>query len=305
MGIDKYCGNYTYCATYAIFDCYFKQTGLSMDIFEILTSVPFGVGHQKEYPHRILSPYYDPSLGLKRACKILNQEYISKEFDDGDEALECLLEQLNEGSVVIGPINMGKLDYLAKSSIFDKVPHYVSLYKNDNKDICVNDSEGYIGYLIPLNKVLGLWKANDLVETKYSYNLKYIVQNTELPNETEQKKKALFYAIENLKQAKNCNQGAYAFDELWNTVKGSGTKYYNNLFFDLEILIQRKYLLLKFIDWIGDFIENKAREVIKNKATEQIICAANINHHIRRKESLDQSDFIDLKNAEYAITQII
>ena len=46
MTMTLFYGNYTYCATYAIFDSGIDVKEISKNKFEMLSSVPFGVVHE-------------------------------------------------------------------------------------------------------------------------------------------------------------------------------------------------------------------------------------------------------------------
>ena len=304
MGIDKYSGNYTYCGTYALFDCFLKQTNVSMNQFEILTSVPFGVVHNNEYAHRIISPYCDPSEGMKKAAQILNLEYTSLEIEDSSEAYDILVKQLAHGAVVLGPLNMGKLDYFAKPSIYDKVPHYIAVYKYEQGRFYVNDPEGLIGYYIPEDEIMKAWESSDLYETKHAYNLKYVTQNKALASEEERIHRTLSNITDNLLNAKKEEQGPQAFLKLWETLENSGNQFYNNLFFDLEIFIQRKYLLLEFLEWADAKVGLLKKKELEHIATQQILNASKINYSIRRKKNLSSKEFFELSHKEDELTAI-
>lgn len=304
MGINKYCGNYTYCATYALFDSFLRKIELSKNQFEILTSVPFGVVHNNEYAHRILSPYCDPTEGLKKAAQALNLEYISWEAEDSQKAYNRLLNQLAHGAVVVGPLNMGKLNYLPKPSIYDKVPHYITIYKYEGGCFYINDSEGLIGYYITEDEITKAWEASELYETKQAYNLKYVIQNKELPSRKERINIALSYLIDNLLNAKKDKQGAIAFAKLWDCLEKSGNKFYNNLFFDLEIFIQRKYLLLELIEQADKEVGIRKKKDLEQIASNQIILSSKINESIRYKRKLSGKNFLELCNQEEELTAI-
>ena len=72
-----------------------------------------------------------------------------------------------------------------------------------------------------------------------------------------------------------------AFEKLWETISNTSNKQYkNHLFFDLEIFIQRKYLMLSFIQWIEKYIVCNT-DRIKYIVKEQIYLAAQINNRVR------------------------
>lgn len=274
-------GNYTYCATYAVFDSGIDTKGISKNKFEMLSSVPFGIVHGKEYAHRLISPVYEPLDGIKRACGILNKRYIEKGFDDKNDARDFLLKRLNCGPVVIGPVEMSKLNYIPLSRIYEKVPHYISLYKDENNVIRVNDSEGIMGQALPIEEFMMMWNSVNLMESDYIYTVGYIESEEKLPDEKDQVIKSTLNCCENLEFARKIKQGPMAFEKLWETIGNIADKQYkNHLFFDLEIFIQRKYLMLSFIQWIEKYIvcdSDRIEDIVK----EQIYLAAQINNSVR------------------------
>lgn len=274
-------GNYTYCATYSVFDSGMVVNEISKNRFEILSSVPFGVVHSNEYSHRLVSPMYEPLHGIKRACGILNKKYIEKGFDDKDDARNYLLNRLNYGLVVIGPIEMSKLKYLPLSQIYERVPHYITLYKDKRNVIRVNDSEGVMGHALDIDEFIMMWNSINLIESHYIYNVGYIESEGELPCEKDQVIKAVKNCYENLEYARNIKQGPIAFEKLWKTISFTmDKKYKNHLFFDMEIFIQRKNLMFSFINWAENYIVCNF-ERIEYIIKEQIYLAAQINNSIR------------------------
>ncbi|GFI31442.1 MAG: hypothetical protein HFH50_08295 [Lachnospiraceae bacterium] len=281
MTMTLFYGNYTYCATYAIFDSGIDVKEISKNKFEMLSSVPFGVVHGKEYAHRLISPVYEPLHGIKRACEILNKKYIEKGFDDKNDARDFLLKRLNCGSVVIGPVEMSKLNYIPLSRIYERVPHYISLYKDESNIIRVNDSEGIMGQALPIEEFMVMWDSVNLMESDYIYTVGYIESEGKLPFEKEQVIKSTRNCFENLEFARKIKQGPMAFEKLWETISNTSNKQYkNHLFFDLEIFIQRKYLMLSFIQWIEKYIVCNT-DRIKYIVKEQIYLAAQINNRVR------------------------
>lgn len=298
-------GNYTYCGTYAVFDSGVDAGKIDKNRFEILTSVPFGVLHSDECSHRLISPIYEPFHGIKRACDILNKKYTEKSFDDKNVAQSYLLERLDGGPVVIGPIEMSKLNYLPLCQIYDRVPHYISLYKDKNNKIRVNDSEGVIGHILEIEEFMIMWDSDNLVESPHKFNIGYIESEGELPCEKEQVVKAVKNCCKNLENARNINQGPYAFEKLWNSICNTeGNKYKNFLFFDMEIFIQRKILMYSLINWTKkDFPCNFMR--IEDIIDKQIYTAAQINYSIRNGViKRDYKFFHELSLLEDELTEI-
>ena len=237
--------------------------------------------HGKEYAHRLISPVYEPLHGIKRACEILNKKYIEKGFDDKNDARDFLLKRLNCGSVVIGPVEMSKLNYIPLSRIYERVPHYISLYKDESNIIRVNDSEGIMGQALPIEEFMVMWDSVNLMESDYIYTVGYIESEGKLPFEKEQVIKSTRNCFENLEFARKIKQGPMAFEKLWETISNTSNKQYkNHLFFDLEIFIQRKYLMLSFIQWIEKYIVCNT-DRIKYIVKEQIYLAAQINNRVR------------------------
>lgn len=301
---SQYYGNYTYCGTYALYDLMQSNIKISMNKFEILTSVPFGISHNSEYLHRILSPYVDPTNGLDKATKILNIDLKCYQSSDKDATYYKIKEYLKKGSVVLGPVDMSKLSYLPKPEIYNKVPHYITLYKYKNNKFFLNDSEGLIGYHIPEDKLMDMCNSEEMYETKESYNLRIVSKYGEIPNKELLINISIANAKNNFISAYKKKQGPYAFLKLWDMLKDTESKYYNFLFYDLEILIQRKHLLLELLQWGEEYIKSASKEKIELIVIKQMDLISNINSIIRHKEKLEKENFKQLYILEKELTML-
>ncbi|MCT4688881.1 hypothetical protein [Vallitalea sp.] len=301
---SQYHGNYTYCGTYAIYDLIQSNLKISMNKFEIITSVPFGIVHNPDYPHRIISPYVDPTIGLNKAAKILNIDLKTYQSDEKEEMYSKLVECIQKGAVLIGPVNMAKLNYLPQPRIYNKVPHYIVLYKLKNNKFFLNDSEGLIGYYINKDELMDIWNGHDIYEAKKLFNMRTIENYGKEPNEEQLVMKSIINCQTNLLNACKEGQGPYVFLKLWDMIKNTGKKYYNYIFFDLEIFIQRKYLLMEIIEWANDIIKSEDCESIKRIAMKQMKVVSNINYNIRNKQKLVEGSFKQLYDLEKQLTAL-
>lgn len=143
--ITEFFGNKICCGTYAFFNL--TGGGLpDIDLFEISTSVPFGISH-KRYPKfdHLLTPFCDPNARLDQAISAWGYQTEHRSFSSGEE-LACFLQHklMAEESAMVGPVDMGHLYYQPLVNLYRRLDHYIVVTKIDDSVIEILDSEGIL-----------------------------------------------------------------------------------------------------------------------------------------------------------------
>lgn len=157
---------------------------ISPYLFEACTTVPFGVAHVKLDPNRLLDSVVDPDVGLNIACDVLGVKYVYHYFDkyeDYIDATKLMIMMLNDGPVVIGPLNMGLLPYLRNYQQFLGVDHYIVVSKYDilTNELTILDPERVGSIKLLLEDLVPAWSGMNTKEGKGPYTIRQIVG---LPN---------------------------------------------------------------------------------------------------------------------------
>jgi hypothetical protein len=147
-------------------------------LFEVLTTVPFGVLSYTADPNRILSCYLDPDHGIDRALTILGLDYEVRSWPAdtlGTLALEQLREWLLWSPVVLGPVDMGLLPYFFHSEIYAGMDHYVVATEFDSQTISMCDPEGVPMVQISHDDLLSAWRGKRVPEGRGEFVMRRVV----------------------------------------------------------------------------------------------------------------------------------
>jgi hypothetical protein len=141
-----YIGNTTNCYTQAALTLFVKELSFeNLMLFEIATTVPFGLIYKGADPSRILDCLIDPDEGIDHAFRLFSVQFETIYSEKGVydvnffKKLDCLLEQ---SPVLLGPIDMGELTYLPRSELYSGIDHYIVVIKKILDGYYVSDPEG-------------------------------------------------------------------------------------------------------------------------------------------------------------------
>jgi hypothetical protein len=206
-----YVGNLTCCHSEAAVTAFFP--GCSFDelcIFEAYTTVPFGIIHHPGDPNRLLDCYLDPDLGLDRAFQSLHIPYELKFWPRGSEASDAvagLLDWLNKGPVVLGPLNMGDLNYIFHPELVKCVDHYVIALHSDRDSLWICDTEGFPMVLLPWKDLVRAWRGDAIIEGRGAFVMRRVEPGSRLRIDGEGLRQTLRLAADNLEAARRSELG--------------------------------------------------------------------------------------------------
>ena len=163
--ISEFSGNQICCGSYAFLNLT-NDSFIDIDLFEISTSVPFGVVHRR-YPKldHLLTPICDPNMGLDRAIDAWGYTLQHYTFETGVQAAEFLRNECAaEEKTMIGPIDMGRLYYQPLISLYRHLDHYIVVTKIDDDHVEILDSESIIGEKCNFETLGKIISAKDIPE---------------------------------------------------------------------------------------------------------------------------------------------
>lgn len=153
-------GPYCYANSFAMM---FGSASPSVAVIEFALSSPFGmqlIGGSLPF----FDPYgWDPEKGFDDALTALG--WTSEASSGGDEAdaLARLKAALAEGSVWIGPVEMGHLRHQPGMRGPVEADHYVVALAVEDGRVVMHDPQGYPYAELPLSDFMAAWQATTLI----------------------------------------------------------------------------------------------------------------------------------------------
>lgn len=190
---------------------YFKSDHVpDLALFEALTTVPFGMVSLEGDPNRLLNVWYDPDIGLDRACTALGLLFDVRWWPNdapADDALACLRRWVAEGPVVIGPLNMDGLTYLFERQLYRMCDHYLVIWGVDLEGWWVSDSERSVSEVLREVVLIDAWRGDRIPEGRGAFVMRRLGQD-QVPTLTPQAlQRVLSWTQDNLLSAENTLRG--------------------------------------------------------------------------------------------------
>ncbi|WP_342553337.1 hypothetical protein [Paenibacillus sp. FSL R7-0652] len=113
-------------------------------------------------PNEIL--YFDncsqsPDYAVTKALNILGFTVKEKAYERGcDMPLDELRVSLSEGPVMVGPLNMGKLNYNPNYRALEGSDHYVLLLRLEGNEVLLHDPAGFPHVYLGLEQLEEAWR---------------------------------------------------------------------------------------------------------------------------------------------------
>ena len=130
-------------------------------LLEVLSGVGLGVFWLVESQTLFLSGWASPpDLGVSRAFELLGFQVVEEAESDGAPMpAHALARQLDEGPVILGPLDMGELPYHPDSRGANGVDHFVLALDVGDGAIVVHDPAGYPATPIAIEALDRAWRA--------------------------------------------------------------------------------------------------------------------------------------------------
>ena len=160
--------------------CYANSAAMLLDsvgeaveprLLEVLSGVGLGAFWLAESQTLFLSGWASmPDVGVSRAFGLLGFEVAEEAESDGAPMpAEALARQLDNGPVLLGPLDMGELPYHPESRGANGVDHYVLALGVEDNEVVVHDPEGFPAVPIAIEALDRAWKAELVPFRRGSY----------------------------------------------------------------------------------------------------------------------------------------
>jgi hypothetical protein len=168
---------------------------------ECLTTMPFGYTYFKEAELFFFSGP-NPDLGLTRAIETLGWTCKLEHGGDEREAFSRMQAAVQQGSVLIGPVNMGHLTYNPNHAYLLGADHYLVVLGLEEDHVLVHDPKGFPSAALPVENLLKAWRAEemDLVYTDEPYTMRTAFRPGEANNRRQMIEQTLPQIRANLRQ---------------------------------------------------------------------------------------------------------
>ncbi|WP_191258774.1 hypothetical protein [Amycolatopsis oliviviridis] len=140
--------------------------GPPTDVLETVTGSPFGmqlVGGSLPFFDAF---GWDPDLGIDEALDVLGWTAETASEPDPDTAFARLAENLADGPVLIGPVEMGHLRHQPGMTGPIGADHFLVALAADNESVLTHDPQGYPYARIPRRDFAAAWRAETVAYGK-------------------------------------------------------------------------------------------------------------------------------------------
>ncbi len=296
----RFHGNEICCCSYACLNA-MQEKNVDVQLFEISTSVPFGIRHyENEYFDRLLTTYCNPNEGIDKALNLWGYDVERCDFEMPQQAIEYIKEHIRENSIVLGPLDMGNLQYQAVSSLFKRMDHYITLKYHSKDNVLCYDSEGFYGCCLSYLQLEQYIGIEGVLEAKDKITIRSIKKKKEICMK-DILEISYKNAFKNLENAELENQGSKALIKCYDFLKNEDTyKWRLSLAYDIEYLMQRKYLFNLLIGEYDKIINKKCEEVweIKSILKKQQKLFGNIYYELKKWGKIEKTLFYNMSKLE-------
>ncbi len=302
----EFWGNEICCGSYACLNA-MKDTRISLKLFEISTSVPFGIKHIRNstFDH-LLTTWCDPNIGIDKAVPLWGYQQKKEQFQNKKDAYSYLKEEVLKNPVVLGPIDMGALVYLPISSVYRRMDHYIVLWGEDGRIFC-EDSEGLVDLELTDEQLLHLLSVDKILEARGEVCVRsfFQIQNYDIVEVLE---KSMIYAQENWKDAEKAGQGSKAFLDCYVYLATWDVQLWRlSLLYDLNYLIQRKMLQQKLLQELHRYtgMDTQMWKVGVGIVEEQKALLVRMFGELRKNRRIVASDFENIAKLEQRLARTL
>ncbi len=284
-------GNEICCGTYAFLNTV-QDREINGKLFEITSTVPFGIRHRKENDYsRLLTTYCDPNIGIDRAAKLWGYDQNKKVFKETEESVEYILKKSKTDRCLVGPLDMKRLTYLILPNLYANMDHYITVFDNNGELFCM-DSEGLPARRVSVEELREWLKVGELPEAKGQIAVRCyerIEDALQIVREESALRNSMELIIKNLSDARKEGQGNFAIEKCFYWLKEQPVERWQMSFlYDISFLIQRKMLQHNWIKLVEEFHllnEDSAQEIEKILEKQihvlgNIFCILQCDHEI-------------------------
>lgn len=190
-----YVGNGAYCYANCI-TMLLASIGekISPSQIEVLTGVGFGAVWEESEKVAWFNGKLTPDEGVDNALKLLGLTVVENSIRaDGSNAIEVLKEEIWNGPVIVGPLDMGMLTYNPNHANLLGCDHYVLAYAIDEQFLYLHDPAGFPHVTLPIHLLSEAWRAEHVQWKRKPYQMWARPSRINSPSEDELAGQALSY----------------------------------------------------------------------------------------------------------------
>lgn len=301
----RFYGNEICCASYACLNA-IKDKSIPLSLFELTTGVPFGVCHAgNEHFDRILTTFKDPNKGIEHALNLWGYNVCRIDCQTSYQAVDTIREWFHHfDSVILGPLDMGKLPYYPMASLLQRMDHYIVLRPWSNECALCIDSEGWLGYPLTYQSLIDCLSVNDIPESCGKITIRHMTKmhGWKIGNIVDA---SILIIRDNLSSAEQKGAGAQAFLDCLDYLNSQPNyRWKLPLMYDIQYLKQRKQLFLWYLKILRkecqqfSNIFQKAHDIVSAQNYE----LANLYLSVAQRTAIAPS-FYTLSSLERELTQ--
>ncbi len=189
-----YSGNSPYCYANSA-AMLLESVGESVEprLLEVLSGVGLGAFWLVESQTLFLSGWASsPDVGVSRAFALLGFEVAEEAESDGAAMpAHALTRQLDEGPVMLGPLDMGELPYHPDSRGANGVDHFVLALDVEEGAVVMHDPAGYPAMPIDIEALDHAWRAELIGYRRGAYRRWHSPTRVRRPGQEEIAEKAI------------------------------------------------------------------------------------------------------------------
>lgn len=237
-----YCGFGAWCAAYAFLNttqCF----RVTPEVYELLSGVPFGIAFHMRCPSRIFVPFAEPCNEVETVAKVLGYKATAGRYNDISSAVDFLSGLPPHSKVMIGPINMGFLDYLPQNIFYMNQSHYISVNKQEDGKYRITDSESTLAVSCTSERLKKIVSPKDIPEANGTIHVWQFKGAGDGRSKEEFISIIKGVAYENLSKAEKAGHGSLAVKRCAEFLSAADIKGRQlKICYDINYLLQRKLL---------------------------------------------------------------
>jgi hypothetical protein len=245
-------GNFVCCQSQAVLNALARSgKSLPLSVFEIATTLVFGIRHVPQDNYRLIDSILAPTTGLHRALQAFAIPYRYRNWEketDSSVPLAQLRKWLNHGPVVLGSLRMDRLPYLLHSFIYAGIGHCITVFEGHDSHFVAADPLGFYPAILTEDELVAAWRGDGVKESIGEFEMWCLTGPPERRDTREVWAGILKRACANLALAESEPLGGssglaaisgYAEEEF--------RHFRNGIVFALKCRLQRSYLVYEFL----------------------------------------------------------
>ncbi|WP_409296291.1 hypothetical protein V1498_21725 [Peribacillus sp. SCS-26] len=163
-------------------------------LLEVLSGVGLGITLYKNGHLFLHNNTCDPDTGISHAMRALGYSFTEAYSQEGEGCpLQSVRKVLEDGTAMLGPVDMGYLTYAPNHMYAKGSDHYILAYAMDDEFIYLHDPACFPHVRLPLGRLVQAWRAEDLPYGRGPYQYWHSIKRESSPSREEMYVDSLVY----------------------------------------------------------------------------------------------------------------